>query len=137
MLEFFKWLSDEAVRRMYDPECRYNLNVSDALVSIILTTHNILRQRQNSNTLSNMQTKSAATDFPICFKGKIYTVSRASSERAWRDILENNGLKYDVEKDSKGNWIGTMGPYLNMLGCWGLRLQELRVGCQSQEMGRR
>lgn len=75
-----------------------------------------------------MQTKSAATDFPICFKGKTYTVSRASSERAWRDILENNGLKYNVEKESEGNWIGTMGPYLNMLGCWGLRLQELRVG---------
>lgn len=42
--------------------------------------------------------------------------------------MENNGLKYDVEKESEGNWIGTMGPYLNMLGCWGLRLQELRVG---------
>lgn len=128
MLEFIKWLSDEAVRRMNDPECRYNLNVSNALVSIIFTTHNILRQRQNSNTPSNMQTKSAAKDFPICFKGKTYTISRASSERAWRDILENNGLKYDAEKDSEGNWIGTMGPYLNMLGCWGLRLQELRVG---------
>lgn len=37
-------------------------------------------------------------------------------------------MKYNVEKDSDQNWIGTMGPYLNMLGCWGLRLQELRVG---------
>lgn len=37
-------------------------------------------------------------------------------------------MKYDVERDSEKNWVGTMGPYLNMLGCWGLRLQELRVG---------
>lgn len=37
-------------------------------------------------------------------------------------------MKYEVDKDSEGNWIGIMGPYLNMLGCWGLRLQELRVG---------
>lgn len=41
--------------------------------------------------------------------------------------LEHN-LKYDVDKESSENWVGTMGPYLNMLGCWGLRLQELRVG---------
>lgn len=74
VLEFFKWLIDEAVRRINDPDCRYNLNVSNALVSIIFTTQNILRQRQNSNTPSNMQTKSAATDFPICFKGKTYTI---------------------------------------------------------------
>lgn len=75
-----------------------------------------------------MQTKSAATGFPVSFKGKTYTNSIASSERSWRDILANNGLDYNVDKDSNKNWVGTMGPYLNMLGCWGLRLQELRVG---------
>lgn len=75
-----------------------------------------------------MQTKSAATDFPVCFKGKTYTISRADSERVWKEIIERNGLRYAVDKDSDGNWIGTMGPYLNMMGCWGLRLQELRVG---------
>lgn len=54
VLEFFRWLSDEAAKIIHDQECRYNLNVSNALVSIILTTHNILRQKQNSNTPSNM-----------------------------------------------------------------------------------
>lgn len=49
ILEFFKWLSEEAERRILDPECRYNHNVSNALVSIIFTTHNILKQRENSN----------------------------------------------------------------------------------------
>lgn len=39
-----------------------------------------------------------------------------------------NGLRYDVDKESEITWIGTKGPYMNMLGCWGLRLQELRVG---------
>lgn len=80
VLEFFRWLSEEAARRIQDQDCRYNFNVSNALVSIIFTTHNILKQKRNTNTLSNMQTKSAATDFPICFKGKTYTISRANSE---------------------------------------------------------
>lgn len=111
-----------------DPESKYNLNVSNALTSIIFTTHNILRQRQNSNAPSNMQTKSSSTDFPVCFKWKTYTLNRESAEKAWKKILNGNGLRYDVDKDSDNNWIGTIGPYLNMLGCWGLRLQELRVG---------
>lgn len=103
VLEFFRWLSDEAAKIIHDQECRYNLNVSNALVSIIFTTHNILRQKQNSNTRSNMQNKSVATDFTICFKGQTYTISRANSEKAWKEILSKNGLKYDVDKDSEGN----------------------------------
>lgn len=127
-LEMFSWLVGEAKKRIADDDCVYNLNVSNALVSIIFTTHNILRQRQNNNTPTNMQTKSATTDFAVSFKGKTYTIGRAPAERSWRDILANNCLDYKVDKDSAKNWVGTMGPYLNMLGCWGLRLQELRVG---------
>lgn len=128
ILEMFGWLLVEARKRIQDEDCLYNLNVSNALVSIIFTTHNILRQRQNNNAPTNMQTKSASTDFPISFKGKTYTIGRAQSERSWREILTNNDLSYSIDKDSDKNWIGTMGPYLNMLGCWGLRLQELHVG---------
>lgn len=124
----FQVAGEEAVKKTGDAECKYNLNVSNSLMSIIFTTHNILRQKQNSNNASNMQTKSSATDFPVTFKGKTYTIDRASSEAAWKKILNTNNLKYDVDKESSENWIGTMGPYLNMLGCWGLRLQELRVG---------
>lgn len=40
----------------------------------------------------------------------------------WKTELEVNGLRYNVGKDSDQIWIGTMGPYLNMLGCWRLRL---------------
>lgn len=72
ILEFFKWLTGEAVKTIQDQECRYNLNVSNALVSIIFTTPNILRQRQNTNTPSNMQTKSAATDFPLLQRENLY-----------------------------------------------------------------
>lgn len=128
ILEMFGWLLVEARKRILDDDCLHNLNVTNALVSILFTTHNILRQRQNNNTPTNMQTKSAATDFPLSFKGKTYTIGRAQSEKSWRDILANNGLDYTVDKDSDKNWVGTMGPYLNMLGCSGLRLQELRVG---------
>lgn len=93
-----------------DPEIKFNLNVSNALTSIIFTTHNILRQRQNSNAPSNMQTKSSSTDFPVCFKGKTYTINRTGAEKAWKEILTNNKLRYDVDKDAETNWIGTMGP---------------------------
>lgn len=84
ILQFFNWLSDEAGRIIEDQECRYNLNVSNSLVSIIFTTHNILPQKQNTNTPSNMQTKSASTDFPICFKGKTYTINRSERKRRGR-----------------------------------------------------
>lgn len=113
----FGWLLVEARKKILDDDCLENLNVSNALVSIIFTTHYILRQRQNNNAPTNMQNKSAATDFPVSFKGKTYTIGRVHSERAWREILINNGLDYNVDKDSNKNWIGTMGPYLNMLGC--------------------
>lgn len=123
IFEAFGWLLNEAHRVIGDNECLHNLNVSNALASIIFKTHNILRQRQNKNVPTNMQVKSSATDFPISFKGKAYTISRVEAERNWLKILLHNGLQYNVDKDSKDNWIGTMGPYLNMLGCWGLRLQ--------------
>lgn len=128
IFEMFGWLLDEACGMIPDGDCRFNLNVSNSLVSVIFTTHNVLRQKQNTTMPTNMQKKSAATDFPITFKGNTYTLSRERAEHRWLEILGNNGLRYDVEKDSEKNWIGTMGPYLNMLGCWGLRLQELRVG---------
>lgn len=128
IFEMFGGLLDETRKMILDNDCLYNLNVSNSLVSVIFTTHNVLRHRQNSNTPTNMQKKSATTDFPISFKGSTYTLSREQAERRWLHILNNNGLHYDVEKDSEKNWVGTMGPYLNMMGCWGLRLQELRVG---------
>lgn len=57
----------------------------------------------------------------LCFKGKTYTIGRVNSEKVWKDILTKNGLRYDVDKDPDTNWIGTMGPYLNMLGYWGVK----------------
>lgn len=35
VLEFFKWLVEEAVKKTGDAECKYNLNVSNTLMSII------------------------------------------------------------------------------------------------------
>lgn len=112
----FGGLLDETRKMILDNDCLYNVNVSNSLVSVIFTTHNVLRQRQNSNTPTNMQKKSATTDFSISFKGSTYTLSREQAERRWLHILNNNGLHYDVEKDSEKNWVGAMGPYLNMMG---------------------
>lgn len=128
ILEFFNWLSNEILRQIGEPDCIYNVNISNALVSIIFTTHNIIRQKHNSTSISNMQQKSASTDFPVSYKSKTYHIQRKTAEKAWMEIIASNGLNYNIDKDSPSNWIGTMGPYLNMLGCWGLRLQELRVG---------
>lgn len=116
------------MKKIGNEEAGKNLNVSNALMSVLFTTHNILRQRQNSKNAKNMRTKSSGTDFPVNFKGKTYTLSREMVESVWKSVQATNGLRYDVDKDSELTWIGTMGPYMNMLGCWGLRLQELRVG---------
>lgn len=71
ILEMFNWLVGEALKRIQDEDCVYNLNVSNALVSIIFTTHNILRQRRNSNTPSNMQNKSPLQTFPFVVEVKL------------------------------------------------------------------
>lgn len=62
-------------------------------MSMIFTTHNILRQRQNTTETTNMQKKSSANEFPIQFKGKTYTYTRKEVEETWLYILDNNGLK--------------------------------------------
>lgn len=94
---------------------------------MLFTTHNILRQKQNSTEMTNMQKKSSSNEGPVQLRGKVYTFTREEVEDVWNYTLKNHGLNYNVDEDSEQNWIGTMGPYLNMLRCWGLRLQELRV----------
>lgn len=137
IFEMFGWLLEEACGMIPDGDCRFNLNVSNSLVSVIFTTHNVLRQKQNTTTQTNMQKKSAATDFPITFKGSTYTLSRERADRRWLDILNNNGLRYDIEKDSEKNWIGTMGPYLNMLGCWGIKVTGVESWPHEDASGKR
>lgn len=46
-----------------------------------------------------------------------------------KKLYSRVGLEYkNYDKDDKNNLYGTMGPYLNFFGTWGLRLNELRIG---------
>lgn len=73
------------MKKIGNEEAGKNLNVSNALMSVLFTTHNILRQ--NSNNATNMRTKSSGTDFPVNFKGKTYTLSREMVESVWKSVL--------------------------------------------------
>lgn len=99
LIEVFTWSQKEAVTEIREANAGQKLNVSDALVSILFKTHNMLRQKQNSNLARHMQTKSSGTDFPINYKGKSYTINKVSAKGMWKTVLEVNGLRYDVEKD--------------------------------------
>lgn len=73
------------MKKIGNEEENKNSNVSNALMSVLFTTQNILRQ--NSNNATNMRTKSSGTDFPVNFKGKTYTLSREMVESVWKSVL--------------------------------------------------
>lgn len=65
------------------------LNVSNAIMSMIFTTHNILLQKQSSTEQTNMQKKSSSNEFPVQFKGKVFTFTREEVESAWTDVFKS------------------------------------------------
>lgn len=73
------------MKKIGNEEAGKNLNVSNALMSVLLfTTHNIW---QKSDDVKNMRTKSSGTDFPVNFKGKTYTLSTEMVEGVWKSVL--------------------------------------------------
>lgn len=110
-------------------EEKLNLNLSHGITSILFTCHNVCRQKANQTTSGNMAKKAAKTSHSVSCRGQTGQVTHANALKAWMDAVKENGLEYkNFHKDDKENWYGTMGPYLNFFGTWGLRLNELRIG---------
>lgn len=113
-----------------------SLNLSHSVTSMIFTVHNIKRARLNNKEPTNMEKKSAATEYKFTQRGIEYTLKKAEIETIWDAELKANGLEYK-KIEGKTNWIGTIGPYLSMMGTGGHRIQELRVGHMKMPAGKK
>ncbi|GLV38094.1 hypothetical protein CBL_10061 [Carabus blaptoides fortunei] len=84
---------------------------------------------QTNGVRSNSAAKSEGTSFTIKTLGNQVSGIRAEVEKVWLAALTPVGLTYQkFNPGDKNNWIGTVRPYLNFSGAFGLRLNELRLG---------
>lgn len=70
LIEVFTWSQKEVVTKIGEADAGQKLNVSDALVSMLFKTHNMLRQKQNSNLARHMQRKVLAQTFLSTIKAR-------------------------------------------------------------------
>nr|QMP82368.1 nucleocapsid protein [Dermapteran orthomyxo-related virus OKIAV170] len=104
-----------------------NINLGIQVLNILFTTHNCLRQNANQN--GKMAEKVSGTGFVITSGASEY---KMTYEAATKIVLEEaTKQKFAYEKSSQQKrveWYGTVGPYLDFLGTYQLRLRELRLG---------
>lgn len=57
-------------------------------------------------------------------------------QRSGKICVKDQGIEYK-KIEGKTNWIRTMLPYIAMMGTWGHRVQELRVGHMRMPAGKK
>nr|QMP82211.1 nucleocapsid protein [Coleopteran orthomyxo-related virus OKIAV184] len=112
-----------------NPEYCYNISISNQITSIMMTLHNIRRQRVNRpGEVPTLESKARLRSFKVSYKGD-FSISFDSAMKNWENAIREAGLEYKkFEQGSNENWIGTMSPYLSYHAGFQLRMKELRMG---------